>query len=74
MEGEPDESTDAREQMEQQVESRGGVEARQRAEFDALVRSALYEGWAWRILGIGLFVLGALLQAAANVVAMYSTA
>jgi hypothetical protein len=73
MEGEPDDSTDVREQMEQQVKSRGEVEARQKAEFDALVRRALYEGWAWRIVGIGLFVLGALMQAAANVVAMYST-
>jgi hypothetical protein len=73
MEGEPDDSTDVREQMEQHVMSRGEVEARQKAEFDALVRGALYDGWAWRIVGIGLFVLGALMQAAANVVAMYST-
>jgi hypothetical protein len=74
LEGEPDDLTDVRDQIEQQVESRGEAEARQRAEFDSLVRGALYENWAWRILGIGLFVLGALLQAAANVVAMYSTA
>jgi hypothetical protein len=74
LEGEPDDLTDVRDQIEQQVKPLGDAEARQRAEYDALVRGALYENWAWRILGIGLFVLGALMQAAANVVAMYSTA
>ena len=74
MEAEPDDVTDVQEQIEQHVKTRGEAEARQRAEFDALVRGALYEGWAWRILGIGLFVLGGLMQAAANVVAMFSTA
>ena len=74
MEDEPDDLTDVRDQIDQQVTSRDEVEARQRAEFDALVRGALYGNWAWRILGIGLFVLGALMQAVANVVAMYSTA
>jgi hypothetical protein len=74
IETEPDDLTDVREQIEQPVSSRGEAEAREKAEFDALVRGALYEGWAWRILGIGLFVLGALIQAAANVVAVYATA
>jgi hypothetical protein len=74
MEGEPDESTDVHEQIDEQGTSRGAAEAQQKAEYDALVRGALYEGWAWRILGIALFVLGALMQAAANVVAVSLTA